>query len=190
VIEEGLRTVLAASNDPTKPMPPGTPGDPIRLSIELLPKLIPAAARLALGQTTTNAEVVWSDGGDELVVDVFKISVKLAPGFVQFAIPVRCDQTGAAVVQLALAVGGPDRPAGLFAAAERRPRGPAAVVDRWADALVALAWGTLLQLANVVSAAAGRDDSAQPLVPAELVADQSALTVIPFARHLLGPLQK
>jgi hypothetical protein len=78
----------------------------------------------------------------------------------------------------------------MFAAATKRPHGPAAVVERWADALVALAWGTLVELANSISGVAGRDDSGDELIPGSMVADEGGLLLVPYARHRLGPLLK
>jgi hypothetical protein len=174
------------------PLPPGTKVPPIRLNADTLPKLLPAAAGRALGTSPASkiTEVIWGEGGDELAVLPAKIDIKLAVGLILLMIPVRCDQTGPATVQIAVAVGSPDRSAGLFAAAERRPQGPAAIVDRWADALIAFAWGAIVELANSVAATAGRDDNGDDLVPGEIIVDASSLTVAPFARHALGPLQK
>jgi hypothetical protein len=135
-------------------------------------------------------EVIWSEGGDELSVDPAKIDVQTVDGVVVFAIPVRCDQSGQGIAEVALAVGSASRAAGMFAVAAQRPQGPAAVVDRWADALVALAWGTLVELASSISSVAGRDDSGDELIPGSIVADRAGLLVAPYARHRLGPLLK
>jgi hypothetical protein len=177
---------------PKEPLPPGQHLDPIRLDVATLRKLAPGAAGRALGQSDASrvTEVIWSEGGDELSIDPVKIDVKTADGIVVFAIPVRCDQSGQGVAEIALAVGAPDRAAGMFAVAARRPQGPAAVVDRWADALVALAWGTLVELASSISSVAGRDDSGDELIPGSIVADGAGLLVVPYARHRLGPLLK
>jgi len=177
---------------PKDPLPPGQHLDPVRLDVPTLRKLVPGAARRALGQNDASrvTEVIWSEGGDELSVDPAKIDVKTTTGAVIFAIPVRCDQSGPGVAQIALAVGSPDRTAGLLAVAARRPQGPAAVVDRWADALIALAWGTLVELANSISGTAGRDDSGDELIPGSIVADEVGLLVVPYARQPLGPLLK
>lgn len=177
---------------PVKPLPPGQHLDPIRLDAATLRKLAPGAAGRVLGQSDANrvTEVIWSEGGDELSVDPVKIDVKTTTGAVLFAIPVRCDQSGQGVAEVVLAVGAPDRAAGMFAAAARRPVGPSAVVERWADALIALAWGTLVELVSSVSGVAGRDDSGDQLIPGSIVADEGGLSVIPYARHRLGPLLK
>jgi hypothetical protein len=177
---------------PKDPLPPGEHLDPIRLDLATLRRLAPAAAGRALGQGDGSkvTEVIWSEGGDELSIDPAKIDVKTTTGAVLFSIPVRCDQSGQGVADVALAVGSPERGAGMFAAATKRPHGPAAVVERWADALVALAWGTLVELVSSISGVAGRDTSGAELIPGSMVADEVGLLVVPYARHRLGPLLK
>ena len=177
---------------PKDPLPPGEHLEPIRLDLPTLRKLTPGAAGRALGQGDGNkvTEVIWSEGGDELSIDPAKIDVKTTTGAILFAIPVRCDQSGQGVAEVALAVGSHERGAGMFAAATKRPHGPGAVVERWADALVALAWGTLVELTNSISGVAGRDDSGDELIPGSMVADDDGLLLVPYARHRLGPLLK
>jgi hypothetical protein len=177
---------------PKKPLPPGQHLPPIRIDVATLRRLAPGAAGRALGQSDASkvTEVIWSEGGDELSIDPAKIDVQTTVGAILFAIPVRCDQSGQGVARIALAVGSPDRGAGMFAAATRRPQGPAAVVERWADALVALAWGTLVELAKSISGVAGRDVNGDELIPGSIVADEGGLSIVPYARHPLGPLLK
>jgi hypothetical protein len=103
-------------------------------------------------------------------------------------IDVACDQlragkrTPTAHVDIDLVVGTEDRPTGLLAAATT-PRGPAVVVDRWADALVALAWQALLDTAAALSAAAGADVDGTPLIPTRWSASREGIAVGPQARH-------
>jgi hypothetical protein len=177
---------------PVKPLPPGQHLDPIRLDLGTLRQLVPGAAGRVLGQSDASrvTEVIWSEGGDELSVDPVKIDVKTTTGAILFAIPVRCDQSGQGVAEVVLAVGSPDRAAGMFAVAARRPVGPTAVVERWSDALIALAWGTLVELVSAVSGVAGRDDNGDALIPGSIAADEGGLSVVPYARHRLGPLLK
>jgi hypothetical protein len=177
---------------PKGPLAPGQHLDPIRIDVPTLRQLVPGAAGRALGQSDASrvTEVIWSEGGDELSVDPAKIDVRTVDGVVVFDIPVRCDQSGQGVAEVALAVGSASRAAGMLAVAAQRPQGPPAVVDRWADALVALAWGTLVELASSISSVAGRDDSGDELIPGSIVADRVGLLIAPYARHRLGPLLK
>jgi hypothetical protein len=62
------------------------------------------------------------------------------------------------------------------------------VVERWADALTALAWSAVLELLDSVSAALGRDEYGDPFVAGALAATRDAVTLTPMARHRLGRL--
>ena len=177
---------------PTKPPVAGDRLETVRLSRDAVAVLSTGAARRALGaaaKARTNTEVVWSDGGDELAVDPAKIGVATTAGAIAVTVPVRCDETGPVSVEVTFAVGAPGRPAGLFAATSDRPRGPAVVVDRWADALIAFAWSAVLELVSSVAGTIGRDAHGDRLIPGALVATDDGLEVVPVARHRLGRLQ-
>jgi hypothetical protein len=86
-------------------------------------------------------------------------------------------------VHVTFAVGEPDRPAGLYAATQRRPRGPAIIVDTWGDAIVAFAWKLVLDLVTGLACATGKDTRGNRLVPVELEATSDGLAIVPMARH-------
>ncbi len=148
-----------------------------RLSIE--------AAKRAAGffRPTRRTEAVWVDGESQLAVGIAAVRLQTTHGAVVVTIPVRCDQTGPTEVHVTFAVGEPGRPAGLYAAAQKRPRGPAAVVDTWGDAIVAFAWQVLLGLVSGLAGATGKDTRGNRLVPADLEATPSGLAILPMARH-------
>src|SRR5680860_448823 len=117
-----------------EPLKPSTRGPELPLKSQELTPLIRLAA-----QDGTGRAQLWRRDGDELLVDVAEVQVDLGEGLVLVTIPVECDQTGPVMVQVAFAVGSKRRPAGMLAAAEKVPRGPAVVVEGWADELTALA---------------------------------------------------
>ena len=180
---------------PGGPLKPGTPAGVVPIVTKSLAQLAVAAARTAAevasstgpvrGGDVTPSAVIWGEGADELLVQLSEIDLRVATGLVLVTIPVACDQLpdGRDVVTVPFAVGSPDRPAGLFAATERQPRGPAAVVARWGEALVALAWQALLDLTAGVAASSGVDMDGAPLVPAAVAATPDGLAVLPQARH-------
>lgn len=143
------------------------------------------AARRASGlvRPTSRNEVVWVDGESQLAIDLAKIDVRVDTGLVRVLLPVRCDQTGAVMVEVLFAVGAPDAPAGLYAAASRRPNGPPVIVDAWGEALVALAWQCLLGVATGIAAATGKDARGNLLVPVEFAASERGIQIVPMARH-------
>jgi hypothetical protein len=127
--------------------------------------------------------VVWSLGGSELIVIVAKVQVRVDRGIVVLVIPVSCDQIPGAAIEVGFAVGDDSRPAGLLAVTEDRPRGPAAVVDLWGDALTGYAWQVMLSVTTGLAGATGEDDDRAPLVPAAITASPDGLRVLTMARH-------
>jgi hypothetical protein len=172
---------------PSAPLDPGTTSDPVEVTAEEAGRLLPLAALAASGldhaQQERGADIIWREGDRELLIHAAKVSAAFAPGVVAVSIPVRCDQSDEALVHVSFAVGHPRRPAGLIAATESRPRGPAVVVDAWGDNLVAFAWHALLELVGGVAGEAGRDLDGAPLVPVSLAAGGETIAVRPMARH-------
>jgi len=167
------------------PMASGEVTHPVFVESQQASELLRAAARHAAGlfRPTKRTEVVWVDGDSELAVNLTDLHVKLADGMIRVMIPVRCDQTGGALVEVVFAVGSPDQPAGLYASAFRRPNGPPLIVGAWGEALVAFAWQCVLGMVSGISGAIGKDERGNLLVPVELTASQRGLEIVPMARH-------
>ena len=193
VVRELTRLDRAGLLDrPRVAMGPGDRLEAVPIGGEVVTLLTAQAARRALGTAEARrrtTEVIWSDAGDELAVDPAGVTTATTTGAIALTIPVRCDQTGPATVEVTFVVGSTDRPAGLHAATPERPRGPAVIVDRWADALIAFAWSAVLELAETVTGTMGRDARGDRLIPGALVATDDGLQIVPFARHRLGRLQ-
>jgi len=172
---------------PPSPVEAGTVAGEVRLTAGEAAPLFPAAAAVAAGVdrpgATRVAPVLWREGDRELLVDPAKVTAQFADGVVVVSIPVSCDQVGNAVVHVTFVVGNPKQPAGLLAATENRPRGPAVIVDAWGDNLVAFAWHVLVEVTANVAGAAGRDVDGAPLVPIGVAASPDGLSVVPMARH-------
>jgi hypothetical protein len=148
-------------------------------------ELLRVAAKRSAGlfRPTKRAEVVWVDGDRELAINLKDLQVKLAPGIIQLAIPVRCEETGRAVVEVIFAVGSQDRPSGLYASTYRRPSGPQLIVNAWGEPLVAFAWQCVLGMISGIAGAVGKDDRGNVLVPVELTASTRGIEIVPMARH-------
>jgi hypothetical protein len=168
-----------------RPLMAGTVTSRLRVGSEDLNGLAVEAAKRAAGffRPTRRTEVVWVDGESELAVNLAGVRAETSDGVLVVTIPVRCDQTGEAEVHVTFAVGRPGHPAGLYASTQRRPRGPAVIVDTWAEAIVAFAWQILLGLATGLAGATGKDARGNRLVPVELEATREGLTIVPMARH-------
>lgn len=136
-----------------------------------------------LRSTSEVPELVWSRAGSEIAVVIGKLGATTAEGGLVVTVPVQTEQTGAVDIQVPLAVGTTDRDAGLLASTSSQPLGPAVIVDRWGEAIVALVWQSVLQVAIALAARAGNDARGDPLVPASLRSGGDGFTVVPLARH-------
>lgn len=161
-----------------EPVKPGEPIAPVTLSDKDLGGLVCAALAGGGGPT-----VLLSDGDSELLLHAGDTAVVARDGLVLVALTVECDQTGPRQVTVPFAVGSVGSAAGLVAVTEPVPRGPWEVVGVWGEALVALAWRALLEVATGVSRHAGGDVDAMPLLPGALDATPGSLNVTPQARH-------
>jgi hypothetical protein len=168
----------------TRPVGEGEVGNAVFIEAGQATELVHVAARRAAGffRPSKRTEVVWVEGENELAVGL-AVNVKLSAGLIRIGIPVRCDQTGNAMVEVLFVVGSPDQPAGLYAAASRRPTGPEVVVAAWGDALVAFAWQCVLGLVTGIAAATGKDQRGNLLVPVELAVTGRGIEIVPMARH-------
>jgi hypothetical protein len=164
--------------------PPGEVAAVLPLDPRSLRQLLVAAA--APGGTTAAGRepqsVVWTDGDSQLLVDVAHLDVEMGDGLVTVVIPVSCDQTQEVKITVAFAVGRADRPAGLLTTTHDRPGGPALIVDRWGEALIAFAWSALLAATLGLSGASGVDADGDPLVTAGITASANGLEIHTMAK--------
>ena len=180
---------------PEDPLPPGTPAKPLPVEPKEYAALFTLAARqnaalAALGRLPASDDelpgiVVWEEGTAALAVGVAEADFAVEEGAVTVSLPVFCDQLPDVrdVVRVTFVVGTPERPAGLLAATPPRPEGPAVVVAAWGEALTALAWQALLDVAAGLAARTGTDTDGTPLVATALAAAKDHLEVLPQARH-------
>lgn len=167
---------------------PGTTGEPIVVNPEILQRELRPALGVAAGferarVADTAPSVLWDDGANRLLVHLSDSEVRTGPAFIDVTVTVECDQTGRDRVTCTYVTTPPDRPSGFVWATESRPRGPAPVVEAWGEALVALCWRALVEMATRVAAAIGTDGAGQPLVPSTVVATPDGLLLVPMAAH-------
>lgn len=147
-----------------------------------------AAPRVALDQQALTrglreelGDAVWEHEGSELLVHGTRTRVALADGLVVVGLPVFTEQTGDAEVTIALAVGRHDAAAGAVVGTETAPRGPGPIVAVFGESLAAGVFRAVMHLCERAAAAAGVDETHEPLVVGALVADAKALHVTPLA---------
>ena len=169
---------------PPKPLPAGTVGTLVPVPAQSFQQIFTAVATQG-----NQGSQIWVQDGSELMVMTGKATATLDDGIVLITIPVSCDQAQGVSIQVAFAVGGGNQPAGMVAATEDRPRGPAVIVDVWGDALMAFAWRVLMTVATRVAGQSGVDEDGAGLVPIAMTATKDGLSVLPIARHTFDRVQ-
>lgn len=185
------------------PQGPSTPGQvsaPLPIDVKRAGSLVTVAVQQAAAGSLARASgdrrrrtalprsVIWTHGADSLLVLLDSVRISTDEGVVTISVTVACDElmltdhVRQARIEIDLVVGTPARPAGMLAATTL-PRGPLVVVNRWADALTALAWQGMLDASAGIAAAAGNDTDGAPLVPTSWTATREGLSIGPQARH-------
>jgi hypothetical protein len=177
-----------------KPLHPGIklpPGElapnllriPVKDAETVLRGIIHLVADIA---ADTRPSVVWVAGNDELLVRLDQTRLTCAPGFITISLFVECDEVrDTQRIDIAFAVGSPQRPTGLVMSTFDRPQGPAAITNTWSASLTAFAWEVLVTTAQQLAAGVGRDASKRPLVPGTIAADTDLLLIGAMARNNL-----
>ena len=80
--------------------------------------------------------VVWTDCGDELVVHAGQVTVRTERDAVVVDVPVATEETGSAVLSVAILLDGPDGD-GIT---DARPWGEPELADRWGTLLQDAVW--------------------------------------------------
>ncbi len=185
---------------PQGPSKPGQVSAPLPIDVKRAGSLVSVAVQQAAAGSLARASgdrrkrtalprsVIWTHGADSLLVLLDSVRISTDEGVVTVAVTVACDElmltdhVRQARIEIDLVVGTPARPAGMLAATTL-PRGPLVVVNRWADALIALAWQGMLDASAGIAAAAGSDTDGAPLVPTSWTATREGLSIGPQARH-------
>lgn len=92
--------------------------------------------------------VLWRDLGDEVLVHLDSVAVRLVPRFAFVSVELESEQTGRAPLIVTLAMGSTQDGAGLFAATDDLPRGHPLLAARWGAVLRQTVWSALLGLAT------------------------------------------
>jgi hypothetical protein len=184
-----LRIIDPARFKP-EPLAPGAVASPAQIPVDTLNTLVRSAVLGASGLDSADPAskertVLWRSGASELLLMPNRVVTRLGDGVIALSFAVRCDQSGDAQIHVSFAIGAEARPAGMIAATEERPRGPAAVVDVWGERLIAFAWRVLIELATQIAAESGRDEDGAPLLPVSWAANSRLFIVVPMARHEL-----
>jgi hypothetical protein len=170
-----------------KPVPPGGLAQPVTVTLEPLQSLlISSLGALYLAEDVNPPQqVIWYDHDSEVLVHLDRTVVRLDNGVVLVALTLESDQTGVGQLTVPLSVGSAQLAAGLVVVTESRPRGPAALADRWGDAVIAAAWRALLDAVHTLALQAGVDTSGARLIAGAISCDGQTLSVVPQARYAI-----
>jgi hypothetical protein len=108
---------------------------------------MPAGGSRQPSLTTSAATVIWIDAGDEVLVHLDSVQVRMLNGTLLVSVDLETDQTGCSPLVVAFSLGAGD-PAGLVATTDEVPRGHPVLASRWGRPLQAAVWAGLLGLAK------------------------------------------
>ncbi|SLN39759.1 hypothetical protein [Ruegeria meonggei] len=171
---------------PREPIAVGALGAALPLAPKILEPLMQLAAVGKSGGKPNQDDpkpkpIIWDDGTSELVVFVGEVTTKTGKDVLSVTIPVATD-AGRTEMIVPFAMGNPERVAGLVAAAPDRPVGDALIADIWGETLIAFAYQMVLEVADSIAGASGRDVSNKRLVAQGLSLQDGALVVQSQAR--------
>ena len=118
------------------------------LAQELRVRLAGAPADGSAVTTTSAAQVIWVDAGDEVLVDLDSIQVRILNRMIVVSVDLETDQTGRAPLIVPFALGGLRDQAGLIATTHELARGNRLLASRWGGILQSALWAALTGLAK------------------------------------------
>ncbi len=101
-------------------------------------------------------QVVWVDAGDEVLVHLDSIQIKILDRMVLISLDLESDQSGRTPLIVSFALGNATDPAGLVAVTDEYPRGGGSLAARWGEAVQAALRSTLLGIAQEHAAERGK----------------------------------
>lgn len=145
--------------------------DEAGLAAEIAARLAGASADASQLGNISTVTIVWVEHGDEVVVHLDSVQVRLLPGSLLVSVDLETDQTGRATLVTAFALGGPGDPAGLTAVTDDLPRGLGTLAARWGKILQLAVWAAILGFAQDSAAQQGG-------APIGLAVGQGVLSVV------------
>lgn len=97
-------------------------------------------------------EVIWDDGGSQILLHVGKLQVHLMDATVVVAVDAESTEFGLAPLMVRFVFGQEDGPTSLVAATDARAFGDPRVAARWGDLFRDVIWAALARMVDVSSA--------------------------------------
>ena len=152
-----------------KPVPAGKLGPVLELDLKRAQKLFLRALLLAASSGgAEDGDVLWNDGDDQLLLHIKDARLVTDDSVVVVGLPVYSDQSGETELAIPFVTEDEANALGFNAATESVPRGHAAVIDRFGDSLVAIAWMAIVETVTAWAAAAGERVTGAELLAAGL----------------------
>src|SRR5689334_19377226 len=123
--------------------------DEAGLAAELRVRLVGAPADgAAVAQAVTAKQVIWVDAGDEVLVHLDSIKVRLLDRAIVVSLDLEADQTGRAPLIVTFSLGGVRDQAGLVATTDELPHGNPMLAARWGRLVQSALWAALMGLVS------------------------------------------
>jgi len=147
------------------------PVNEAELAAELAVRLVGSSSDGSQLVNLNATTIIWVEHGDEVVVHLDSVQVRILTTSLLVSADLETDQTGRSTLVTAFALGGATDPAGLTAVTDDLPKGLGALSARWGKTLQAAIWASLLGFAQDAAAQQGG-------APIGLAVSQGSLTVI------------
>jgi len=118
------------------------------LAQELRARLAGVPADGSAPTSASTAQVIWVDAGDEVLVHLDSIQVRILDRMIVVSVDLETDQTGRAPLICPYALGGLRDQAGLIATTHELARGNRLLAARWGPILQSALWAALTGLAT------------------------------------------
>jgi len=131
------------------------------LAAQLRVRLVgaPADGSAAAPPAAAN-KVIWVDAGDEVLVHLDSIKVRLLDRVIVVSLDLESDQTGRAPLIVTFSLGGVRDQAGLIATTDELPHGNPMLAARWGRIVQSALWAALMGIASDHAAERGQEPQA------------------------------
>lgn len=153
--------------------------DEAELAAELRARLVGTPADgSAVRQALTAKEVIWVDAGDEVLVHLDSIRVRLLARAIVVSLDLEADQTGRGPLIVTFSLGGARDQAGLVATTDELPHGNPLLAARWGRVVQSALWAALMGLVSDHAAERGKEPQAIYVRPGVIQLQPQATKVV------------
>jgi hypothetical protein len=140
--------VAAGTIPPKPPVDPANPGqfNETALAAAIVPRLAGSSAANGTPPPAAQKAVIWVDRGDEVLIHLDSVRVKIADRLLLISVDLETDQTGRTPLITAFALGDDKDPAGLVAVTDDLPHGNGVLASRWGKILQEALWASVLAI--------------------------------------------